>query len=210
MSTPSVCTVSEFQSFFHAKAFDIIGNGTFKKHLAKCKEANDMWAIQMTADIQTIQNKIRDIQVLVHEIPASPCQFFEICRDVMSSAQPPVKMYAGTAMCALTQNICQHCLDFSKIHKNTKTLYIDARFSNFFLFLWFSNKLEYVIRSYVRSWLEDTKKDLDQVTLCQMVQQDFKDKISSLHALFCLSYQHVTVSLQQLIHTRIHTPIVQT
>ena len=203
-----MCTYNQFQNFFYAKAFDIVSNGSFKKHLTKCKEANDQWAVDMYNDTQIIQNIIKDLQALVHEIPATPSKFFEVCKDVMSSAQPPIKMYAGTATCVLTNTICHHCLDFSKIHKKEGSVFVDAKFSQFFLLLWYCNKIEYIIRSFTRNWVDQQTEAQDFKTLCENIQNTFTPHITKIHNLFMLSHDHVVQSLHLLIAAQLHRPII--
>lgn len=202
-----LCTLDQFKNFFYLKAFDIIGNGSFKKHLAKCKETNDNWAIVMLNDVQHIQNIIRNIYNKVHEIPSTPNNIFEICKDIMSSAQPPIKMFAGTVTCSISGVICNQCLDFSKIHKQEGNVFVDAKFSHFFLFLWYTNKIEYIIRSYVRNWvLKQTETNYKQ--LCEKIQVDLHKQIEEMHKLFLLAYHHVMLSLQKLIDQQLHKIIV--
>ena len=205
-------SLPQFQNFFYAKAFDIIGNNTFKKHLAKCKEANDAWAIEMCADINSVQSLLRDTQQIVQEAASSGVnKIFVISKDVMNSAQPPIKLYTGVVTCEITNQKCTQCLDFSKIQKNFRSLYIDARFSQFFLLLWYLNKIEYIIRSYVRHWLETnqaTVKELNFRGVCDLIQTVFPEKIQVMHKLFNLSYQHVSASLALLQQNQMHRVIL--
>jgi hypothetical protein len=197
MAGESVCSEKQFKNFFLLKAFDIIGNGSFKKHLARCKDTNDMWAIEMNNDVQHMQAVIKEINVKVQDIPRTPNRIFEICKDVMTSAQPPVKMFAGTVTCTITKNICNRCLDFSKIHKKDTNVFVDARFSHFFLFLWYTNKIEYIIRSYVRHWVY-SQTESDYKTLCEKIQSDLSTKINAMYCLYIKAYNHVMLTLSKL------------
>lgn len=210
MDTMSTLEISlqQFRNFFFAKAFDIIGNHSFKRHLARCKDVNDEWAVIICNDVQIMHNVIKQIQALVTEIPVTPCRIHEICKDVMSNAQPPVKIYAGTAICSLTHVTCSQCIDLTKIHKRAENTYVDSRFSNFFLFLWFINKIEYVIRSYVRAWLDKQPTGQNNATLCQSIQDDMQNKTEDLHQLFLLAYQHVHQSLESLINVQLKRVII--
>jgi hypothetical protein len=204
-----ICSIEQFRHFFLAKAFDIIGCGTFKKHLAKCKEANDPWAIAMCNNITKMQQVLNNLQNEIKEIPNSPCKMFEICKDVMCSAQPPVKMFAGATTCALTGNVCVHCLDLSKIYKVPQNTYVDASFGTFFVFLWYANKIEHVIRSYIRNWLDNQKKEQNYTVLCEMIQKDLDDTILKMHKLFNRAYSHVMISVRRFIEVQNRRSIVQ-
>ena len=47
----------------------MIGQGTFRKHLCKCREAGDPWAVEMNAGVTKVQQAVRGLQV---HIP-KPC-----------------------------------------------------------------------------------------------------------------------------------------
>jgi hypothetical protein len=203
----TICTLDQFKNFFLLKAFDIIGNGTFKKHLSKCKETNDPWAINMTNDVQQIQTILKDLYTKVSELPSTPNNIPDICRDIMSSAQPPIRMFAGTVTCSITNKKVNQCLDFSKIHKKDKHIFVDAKFSHFFLFLWYTNKIEYIIRSYVRNWIFH-QSETNFKKLCDIVQIDLEEKIIKMYNLFCLAYSHVICSINKMINSHLHRIII--
>ena len=102
----SECSLDEFRGFFLAKAFDVIGNGTYRKHIARCKDSGDPWAIAMAAHVQTMQAQIREVQAAVAAMPQTPNRLPEICRDVMMSAQPPVRLHGGSTVCSITGRRC--------------------------------------------------------------------------------------------------------
>jgi hypothetical protein len=201
-------TLDQFQNFFYAKSFDIIGNGTYKKFLARSKEINDQWALSMSSDINVVQTKIKDIQNLVNDIPRLPNDLQNICKDVMSSAQPPMKMHAGTMKCILTQRFCNNALDFSRIIKEKTHAYVDARFGHFFLLLWYFNKIEYIIRSCVRHWLDMQQKDMCNKELCDKLFQDFHGKTEKMHKLCITAHQHISISLNHIINKQFLHPIL--
>jgi len=96
-------SADEFKNFFLAKAFDVVGNGSFRKHLARCKDVGDMWAVDMAASIQVMQGQIKEIVGAIQSMPQTPNKFHEICKDVMMSAQPPTKLHAGCVTCSITE-----------------------------------------------------------------------------------------------------------
>jgi len=205
-----IVSLDQFQSFFYAKGFDIIGDTAFKRHLTMCKDANDAWAIKMWNDVQYLQSKIRDLQNLVQEIPNTPCRMFELCRDVMSNARPPTQLFSGIATCVLTGLQCSPAIDLSKIHRNQRSsIFVHTQFSHFFLFLWYTNKIEYIIRSYTRNWLDSKPEETNKKILCDMLQSEMQDTIAKMHRLFVLAYNHVTKSLEQLVTVQLQTPVLR-
>ena len=81
-------------------------------------------------------------------------QVQKICKDVMSCAQPPIKVLTGENVCCLTGVTAQHCIDLTRVGKNASEVFVHPRFWHFFVFLWLCAKLEYVVRACTKQWLE--------------------------------------------------------
>jgi hypothetical protein len=202
-------TLDEFRGFFHAKAFDVVGNGAYRKHLARCKETGDHWAVTMGAQIHAIQTHIREVQTAVQDMPRSSDRLPEICRDVMMSAQPPIRLFAGHAECAITHRRCTRCLDLSRAQKGHASVYVDMRFCRFFMLLWYCNKLEYIIRSYTRTWLDLHQAEAETFRdLCTTMCAEQEPTIVRMHALLALGLDHVLATLQQHTHANVHAPVL--
>ena len=202
-------TLNEFRGFFHAKAFDVVGNGSYRKHLARCKETGDHWAVCMGEHVHAMQSRIRELQNAVQEIPKTSNRLAEICHDVMMSAQPPIRLFSGHSICAITQQRCSRCLDLSRAQKGQTSVYVDTRFCQFFMFLWFCNKLEYIIRSYTRTWLDMRQQDNESFkTLCTTMCEEQEAVITRMHALFVMAYEHVSASLQHHAQINRLTPVL--
>jgi hypothetical protein len=202
------CTLDEFKGFFLAKAYDVVGNGGFRKHLAKCKEAGDPWAVAMGQHLQAAQAHIREIHAAVAAMPASPNHLVDICKGVMMSAQPPVRLNAGSALCAITGRRCLKCLDLSKTHKGTHHVYVDHRFCFFFMLLWFCNKLEYVVRCFTRHWLDARPESETFKSLCTALGGEMEPTIARMHALFVAGKAHVLATVAAFAESQRHEPIL--
>ena len=202
-------TLDDFRGFFHAKAFDVVGNGTYRKHLARCKETGDHWAMTMGAQIHEVQSQIREVQAAVQDMPRNADRLAEICRDVMMSAQPPIRLFAGHAECAITQRRCTRCLDLSRAQKGHSSVYVDMRFCRFFMLLWYCNKLEYIIRSYTRTWIDMHQGEAETFSeLCRVMRAEQEPTIARMHALFVVALQHVFTTLQHHARTNTHAPVL--
>ena len=66
-SDPSI-SPKDFEHFYLAKSYDVIGQGSFRKHLCKCKEAGDSWALEMNQGLGKIQATIKQIQSRIAQI----------------------------------------------------------------------------------------------------------------------------------------------
>jgi hypothetical protein len=192
----------DFKDFFLAKAYDVVGNGSYRKHLAKCKEGGDPWALEMCNSIQTMQCHIRDVTQAVHNMPQTPNRLHEICKDVMMSAQPPIRLHAGCVKCCITDKQCMRCLDLSKTHKTSASVYVDARFCYFFMLLWYCNKLEYIIRSFIRTWLDSRGEDETFQEICKSIHEEMSNRIDSMHRLFVVAKSHIMKTLEKYSETQ--------
>lgn len=149
--------VEDFMAYAQCKAFDVISNGHFKRHLGACRENGDKWAIVMYGRQNKVAAKVREITVLVNQLTTPRGrQIQQVCKDVMSCAQPPIKVVTGENVCYLTGVKSEHCIDLTRTGKNSKEVYVHTRFWHFLVLLWFAAKLEYVIRACTKQWLEST------------------------------------------------------
>jgi hypothetical protein len=202
----------DFKHFYLAKSYDVIGGGTFRRHLCKCKEAGDPWAVEMSAGLNRIHQAIRHIQSRVGQIPRPRNALLQqLCKDVMIGAQPPIKMYAGYTTCCLSGVSCNTCIDLTRPAKLAQHVHIHARFSHFFLMLWFCSKLEYLVRSCAKAWLErqSDQEDLNFRSLCERFREETGDYCGSLHGVLERSYGHVNMSLDVLMHFALEHPVLE-
>lgn len=204
----SVCTLDEFRGFFLAKAFDVVGNGSYRKHLARCKEAGDPWAIAMGAQLQATQSHIREVHAAVTGMPPTANNLNDICRDVMMSAQPPIRLNAGCVACSITGQRTLRCLDLSRAHKGNEHLYVDPRFCFFFMLLWYCNKLEYVIRCYTRTWLDGREDGESFKAMCCALRDDLEPCIVRMHSLFVVAKSHVLATIERHVESNRYEPVL--
>ena len=199
----ALVSLEEFQQFYLAKSYDVIGLGTFRRHLCKCKEAGDPWAIEMNLGVNKTHAEVRQIQQRVNQIPRPRNALLQqLCKDVMAGAQPPIKMYAGYTKCCLSGVSCNTCIDLTRPTKNAHHVHIHARFSHFFLMLWFCSKLEYVVRSCAKAWLErqPARGDMNFKTLCERFTQETREYCGQLHGIFLKCCDHVGQTLDMLMY----------
>jgi hypothetical protein len=205
----SGCTLDEFRGFFLAKAYDVVGNGAYRKHLAKCREAGDPWALAMGQHLQAVQNHIREIHSVVAAMPASPNHLADICKNVMMSAQPPIRLNAGSAVCAITDRRCLRCLDLSKTHKGNHHVYVDHRFCFFFMLLWFCNKTEYIVRCFTRTWIDSRPESETFKSLCCALGTEMEPSVVRMHSLFVVGKAHILATVAAFVESHRHEPILE-
>ena len=207
-----------FVGFMLAKSYDVLSDGSFKRHLIQSRDRGDAWAVGMHAQLTRITAACKRVQTLIIAMQDTPQHrdWAMICRDVMASASPPVKVFTGRTQCHLTAAGLDHSLDLSKAGKNAKDIRVHLRFFYFFLYIWLISKIEYVIRSSVKSWLEpeaeperdspapaaDSNRDItsdianrDITGLCERFRVENEALIGSFARLFVRAYAYVTASI---------------
>jgi hypothetical protein len=192
-------TEEDFQAYSQIKAYDVISAGNFKRHMSQSRDNGEKWAIQMYNRQNAVQNRVKEITTLVGQLTTPNSMHIQrICKDVMSCAQPPIKVLTGHNTCCLTGVRTEHCIDLTRVGKNSKEVYVHPRFWHFFVFLWFCAKLEYVIRACTKQWLDtcDRRAGVENYTqLCEDYTQQNGDLNGQLFRLFTKGVAYITTSL---------------
>jgi hypothetical protein len=192
-------TIEDFRAYSQIKGYDVISSGHFKRHLSQSRDNGDKWAIQMYNGHNMVQNKVKEVFTLVGQLTAPHSStIHRVCKDVMSCAQPPVKVLTGCNVCCLTGVSVEHCIDLTRAGKNSQEVLVHPRFRHFFMLLWYCAKVEYVIRACTKQWLDthDDKPCTENFTqICEQYSShnaEFNDK---LFKLFVKGMEYTTASL---------------
>lgn len=191
----------DFVGFMLSKAYDVLSEGHFKKHLIQCRDRGDAWAVRMHAQQTRIAQRCRKIQTRISSMHDTPQQaeWAGICRDVMASAQPPIRVFTGFSRCSLTGEALDYSIDLTRAGKNSKGVYVHLRFWHFFIFLWFTAKIEYIIRSCTKQWMEALQdpqaSPKDFTGLCERFRGENEPLIQQMGALFQRAHDFVSVSV---------------
>lgn len=194
-------SLDSFTAYYQIKAFDVISCGQYKKHLSHCRETGEQWAVLLYNKHNTICQKIKEMSTIIIEMnnPLNS-RLQAICKDVMTCAQPPIKLQAGIGRCVLSGEQCEHCLDLSRAGKETRELLVQNKYWYFFVFLWYCSKIEYIIRSCTKQWL--TMNDLKPQSsnyddICARILESNESEIVIMHNIFTKAYPYVMASLRQ-------------
>lgn len=192
-------TLEEFQAYTQIKAFDVISSGHFKRHLSSSRENGERWAVLMYSRQVTVQNQVKEIFSLVSQLTSPMSATIQkVCKDVMSCAQPPIRVLTGRNKCCISGVSTEHCVDLTRVGKNSKEVLVHPRFWHFFVLLWFCAKLEYVIRACTKQWLEvnDVAPKPENFTiLCEEFSQQNSELVERLYQLFVKAIQYISQSL---------------
>ncbi len=193
-------TKEEYIAYTHIKAFDVISNGNFKRHLSNARECGDKWAIDMNNGQATVQAKIREVFTLVSHLSGPQTERVQrVCKDVMSCAQPPIKVLTGFNVCYLTGVSSEHCIDLTRPGKNMHGVLVHPRFRHFFMFLWSVAKSEYIIRACAKQWVEALPAapcPESYTRLCEEYDLDNMANNERMYLLFTKAVEYVAMSLR--------------
>lgn len=186
-------------AYAQCKAFDVISSGHFKRHLGACRENGDRWAIVMYNRQNKVAAKVREVFTLVNQLTTPRGrQIQQVCKDVMSCAQPPIKVVTGENTCFLTGVRSEHCIDLTRMGKNSKEVYVHTRYWHFLVLLWFAAKLEYVIRACTKQWLESqgtVPEPQNYTAICEEYIQQNASFNEKMFLLLTKALEYTTLSL---------------
>ena len=194
------CTQENFRDFCKARAYDIIGEGSFRKHMGARKDAGDPWAIQMTHGIHAVIADTRRIHSMITQLHSTFPLLGQICKHVVIAAHPPIKVAAVQTTCAITHQRCSNCLCLPGGTKGS-TVYVHLRFCRFFAFLWFACKIEYVIRCFIRCWVQKNTHTQSLQSLAEGVS-DMDTDFGNLYTFFLLSSSHIENSISKILQSQ--------
>lgn len=121
MAHPEV-SVEDFRNFVCVRAFDIISEGRYKKYLGQCKEAGDLWAIKVSDSVNQVFLSIKHVNAAIEGLQFVQCSMLaSVCREVMGSTSPPVRVKEGIGVCVISGVEAENCVDLGKSARTAGT-----------------------------------------------------------------------------------------
>ncbi len=189
----------EFKDYVHCKALDVIsGDGSYRRYLYQCVEKQDEWAVRMHCNVAKVTAYVRDIHGLVDRVCSLQCPVARVCTEVGTAMHAPVRVVPRLAVCAITGLHTQGCIDVSRATKTENPVLVHPEFHYFFLMLYYVQRLEHVIRSFTKYWLEqqDPEDTMAQLTAAFASQEQL---FVDMHRSFIEGSRHVVDSLQHYL-----------
>ena len=187
---------AEFQDYVHCKAFDVIsGDGSYRRYLYQCVEKQDDWAIRMHSNVAKVTAHVREVQSLVDRARQLQGPLSRVCTEVVTAMHAPVRTVPRLAVCSITGAHTQGCIDVSRATKSDNPVLVHPRFHYFFMMLYYVHRLEHVVRSFTKSWLEEQDPDLSMAELTKLFAGQ-EPLLRSMHQSFVDGSKHVVDSLQ--------------
>ena len=207
-----------FKDFIVCKALDVIsGNGAYRKYLHQCCENGDDWALKVAANIAAVGAVIKDLHALVDRVRRLPnSKLGKVCGEIVSSMHSPVRVIPGWSTCedfflsiycsnknskntsssgVITECQAQSCIDVSRATKQNQTIPVHSKFQYFTLMLFYTHRIEHVIRTYTKLWLESQPPDADMNDLTDRFRE--QDVLfDKMFTRFQQGHAHVKASLE--------------
>lgn len=194
---PDLLIPSKLKNFILFKAFDVVGDGGYRRFLLKNKNNGELWAVSMYNDAQHTNRCLRTTLQLIGQLAGNvPCvKLYKICQRVTNDMNPPSISTHGWCICALTGMRTENTTQLGRSNKGD-ICYVHRKFHVFFTMLWFISRFELCIKYATLQWLQENNNSAENniQTLCEKLQKDdsFTESISNsiIHAT-----QHVTDSV---------------
>ena len=190
---------SEFFDYVQCKAFDVIsGDGSYRRYLYQCVDKQDEWAVRMHSNVAKVSNHIREIQVLVDRVRNMNTPLSKVCTEVVTAMHAPVRTVSNLSVCCITGSHAQGCIDVSRATKSENPVLVHPRFHYFFMMLYYVHRLEHVVRSFTKSWLERQDSELTMAELTKLFNLQ-EDVFQKMFQSFTEGSSHIVQSLQNFL-----------
>ena len=201
----------DFLAFTVCRSMDVIYSAQFKRHLSTCRERGDPWAVDMSNAQGRMAARCKEWTTQMLRMQSDTLK--QVCRDVINSSQPPVKLVTVPGVCAISGQKIEHCLNLTRLSKNSKSVLVHTRYWHFCIFLWYCSKLEYIVRAYAKNWLESqgpVSLELDQLPqLMRRFTEQNQDNIVKMHRLYQMAAAYASASLKKSMSHDNVTPVLQ-
>ena len=100
----------------------------------------------------------------------------------------------------ITDCQAQNCIDVSRATKHNQSIPVHAKFQYFALMCFYCCRLEHVVRTYTKVWLEgQAHDDADMLMMSQLTarfQEQHEELFVKMHERFVEGHAHVKASLE--------------
>lgn len=188
---------SAFKDFLVCKALDVIsGNCAYRKYLHQCCENGEEWALKVSDNVATVASVVKELHALVDRVRRLPnSRLGKVCGEIVSSMHSPVRIIPGWSTCVITDCQAQNCIDVSRATKQNQSIPVHSKFQYFVLMCFFCCRIEHVIRTYTKIWLENQPADADMTQLTTLFREQ-DELFGKMYDRFTEGYAHVKASLE--------------
>lgn len=192
-------TATEFEDYVLCKALDVLsGDGSYKRFVYQCAENEEQWATRLHQSVAKVSAIVRTLQATVERVRGLGNRLSRVCTEVVTSMHAPVRTLPGLAICCLTDSQTKGCVDVSRATKTESPVTVHGKFHYFVLMLYYTHRLEHVVRSMTKSWLEQQESDLSMSQLVERLQAQ-RELWVQMHRAFVEGAEHVQKSLERFL-----------
>jgi len=190
---------SVFKDYVICKAFDVIsGDGSYRRYLYQCVDAQDEWAVRMHANVAKVTQQVRETQALCERVKALETPVSRVCAEVVTAMHAPARVVKKLSVCYITGAHVENCVDVSRATKSETPVLIHPKFHYFFMMLYFVHRLEHVVRSYTKCWLDSQDQNASMKELSDSFENQ-TETLRQLHQRYVEGHQHVIASIQHYL-----------
>jgi hypothetical protein len=220
--------MSTLRSFLTLRAYDIISNGQYKKHVVQNKENCENWAINLYADYQKTLLCLRNVTQIQTQLRSSGYdRLATLCNIVSECNEYPFTHNDTWSVCYLTGVRCKHSLQIkrtqlmftstkrarlstsmqmSTMHPNRAddTIDIHSKYRQFLVSYWLLTRFDTVIKVMVRQWMNQPEQyeSSDYNFLCRNFCNDVEFQ-ENIEKVFFHSWEHVQLSMSRLVSVKV-------
>ena len=186
-----------FKDFLVCKALDVIsGNCAYRKYLHQCCENGEEWALKVSANVATVSTVVKELHALVDRVRRLPnSRLGKVCGEIVSSMHSPVRVIPGWSTCVITDCQAQNCIDVSRATKQNQSIPVHSKFQYFVLMCFYCCRIEHVVRTYTKAWLEGQSSEADMTQLTTRFQEQ-DELFGKMYDRFMEGHTHVKDSLE--------------
>lgn len=189
-------TLEDVEAYVKYKSFDVIGNGSYRKFVNSMRDKSESWAVELLGHVQAVLGAVKYIQSLVADLQGAYNRrgLFQLCQAVIENNTPPIDQATVIAECVVSGKDKCHCIVLRSKGRGASAITVQGRFSHFILMLWTVFKMDLVIKTMTRDFIDSLEcgETLSMKALCDLYsKQDTRLASSIFHAL-----DHVTNSLK--------------
>jgi hypothetical protein len=185
------------RNFVLFKAYDVIGNGGYRRFVLKNKNNGEKWATTLYNDTHYVSRHVRATLLLVNRLQytASCVKLHKLCQRVINDLNPPIISTHGWCICALTGMRTENTTQLGRSNKGD-ACHVHRKFFKFFCMLWFIARVDLCVKYFTVQWLQTHNNEEEQniQTLCEKFEAD-SQAVQSMCDRFSHAIAHVSMSV---------------
>eukprot|EP00961_Rhodomonas_salina_P254100 3434172-Rhodomonas_salina.1 len=172
MSAPGTgLSLADVEGYVRFRAFDVIGNGAYRRYVNACKEKDEPWAVDISRCVLDVGSAVRTIQTYVADLQDSKKSGLHVlCNTVMENNTPPIDQTTVIAECCVSKKPKCQCIVLKCKGRGAPSITVQSRFGHFVLMLWTVFKMDVVIKTVTRDFI-DSVQDSDDASMKSLCDQ---------------------------------------